>query len=265
MIKTQSQLKDIPVEWLRRGKYQPRRDFNQDALQELADSIAEQGIIEPIIVRPLAEKRYEIIAGERRWRAAQLAGLGVVPCVIRDYSDEEAAEVTLIENIQREDLNPIEEAQALHRLLDEFHYTHEEIATAIGKSRAKITNILRLLHLDERVQRLLIERVLSEGHGKALAGLPFAAQFPLAQKAVEQAWSVRKMEQAVKQEKNTGSVAENTEDANIKHLERAASDRLGSEVKVENSASQRSGWLKVKYYDYETLAGILEKMGINIE
>lgn len=261
----QSQFKDIPIEWLRRGKYQPRRDFNPDSLNELADSIKEQGIIEPIIVRNLAERSYEIVAGERRWRAAQLAGLVKVPCVIRDYSDEQAAEVTLIENIQREDLNPIEEAQALLRLTDDFHYTHEEIAVAVGKSRAKVTNILRLLQLDDRVQDLLISKALSEGHGKALAGLPFAKQYPMALQAIELAWSVRKIEQAIKHDKQDDSVPGVGVNANTKRLERVASDRFGAEVKLENSDNKRSGWIKVKYYDYETLAGILDKMGIKYD
>src|SRR3989338_8379454 len=152
-------LKNVPVECLTRGHYQPRRQFNELALQELSESIRSQGVIEPIIVRETSADRYEIIAGERRWRASQLAGLTTVPCVIRNYTDAQAAEVTLIENIQREDLNPIEEALALLRLIDDFQYTHDSLAKSLGQSRTKITNTLRLLQLDTRVQQFLIDKV----------------------------------------------------------------------------------------------------------
>jgi len=260
----QDEFKHIAIELLKRGEYQPRIDFNQEALQELADSIFEQGVIEPLIVRPLNHKEYEIIAGERRWRASTLAGLDRVPCVIRHYSDEEAAEVTLIENIQRENLNPIEEAQALNRLLENFQFTHEDIAKAIGKSRTRVTNILRLLHLDIRVQQLLINKELSEGHGKMLAGLPSHQQVELAQQCIKEAWSVRKMEKEVKDSKQPSS-ATTAADANIRHLERKVSERFNAEVKLEDNSSQRSGWIKVKYYDYDTLNDILDKMGVKSE
>src|SRR3990167_1088726 len=252
-------LRQIPIEFLQRSRFQPRTDFNAQALQELADSIREQGIVEPIIVRPLDKTRFEIIAGERRWRAAQLAGLSEVPCIARHYSDHDAAEVTLIENIQREGLNPIEEARALQCLLDEFHYTHDEIAKSIGKSRTKITNALRLLQLDTEVQQWLIEKKLTEGHGKALAGLPMSMQRKVALHGMEEGWSVRQMEQAVKNAKQTPTSAKSaTTDPNIGHLERAAAEHFGSEVKLENHNSDKSGWIKIKYYDYETLSGILE-------
>lgn len=256
-------LRQLPVEYLQRGKYQPRHDFNPDALQELAESIQAQGIIEPIIVRPIAENQYEIVAGERRWRAAQLASMDQVPCIVRDYDDRQAAKITLIENIQREDLNPIEEARALQCLLEEFNYTHDEIAQSLGKSRAKITNTLRLLHLDTRVQQLLIDKKLSEGHGKALAGLPMLAQYELAKRCIQSEWSVRQIEQEVKQHKDQAADSSTTSaDADISRLERLASLRFGAEVKFENNTSQKSGWIKVKYYDYDTLSGILEKMGV---
>ncbi len=253
-------LKDLPIECLSRGQFQPRRDFNEAALQELSESIRAQGVIEPIIVREITANKYEIIAGERRWRASQLAGLLRVPCVIRNYSDEEAAEVTLIENIQREDLNPIEEARALSRLLDDFHYTHEEVATAIGKSRSKITNSLRLLHLDARVQQMLIDKILSEGHGKILVSFSADQQYALAKKAAEEGWSVRQIEQLSKQEKPV--VATAPKDANIRKLEKAASDYFNAEVVLENNSSNRSGWIKLKYQNYDVLAGILDKMGV---
>jgi len=256
-------LKELPVEYLSRGKFQPRRDFNEAALQELSESIRAQGVIEPIIVRAISTNQYEIIAGERRWRASQLAGLDKVPCIIRHYSDEEAAEVTLIENIQRENLNPIEEALALSRLLDDFYYTHEEIATAVGKSRSKITNSLRLLHLDTRVQQMLIEKILSEGHGKVLVSFSADQQYTLAKKTVEQGWSVRQLEQMTKQEKN--DISAEPKDANIRRLEKVASEHFNAEVVLENNIHKRSGWIKLKYQNYDVLAGILEKMGIDGE
>ncbi|PIZ04991.1 MAG: chromosome partitioning protein ParB [Gammaproteobacteria bacterium CG_4_10_14_0_8_um_filter_38_16] len=256
-------LKDLPVEFLSRGYYQPRRAFNEDALRELAESIASQGVIEPIIVREIALNRYEIIAGERRWRASQLAGLATVPCVIRHYTDAQAAEVTLIENIQREDLNPIEEALALSRLIDEFHYTHENLAKALGQSRAKITNTLRLLQLDSRVQQCLIDKTLSEGHGKILAGLPAAQQFVFAKRVIAESWSVRQLENNIQKEKNR-SASVDPIDANIRRLEKMTSDHFGAEVILENNTN-RSGWVKLKYQNYEVLAGILEKMGIKCE
>lgn len=262
------QLKQIPVEYLERGKYQPRKEFDPVSLQELAESIRAQGIIEPIIVRPIAAHHYEIIAGERRWRAAQLAGLSMVACVVREYTDAQAAEVTLIENIQREDLNPIEEARALQRLIDEFLYTHEELATAVGKSRTKISNCLRLLQLDHRVQKLLVEKVLTEGHGKALASVTCPnIQFQIARKCQQQVWSVRQIEQEVRKYRTevTHKVGSSAEDPNLQRLERIIAEYLGTEVHLENQAGKSSGWVKVKYYDFEILAGILEKMGIELE
>lgn len=258
-------LRQISIEQLQRGKYQPRCDFNLVALQELADSIREQGIVEPIIARPLGKNTFEIIAGERRWRAAQLAGLSLVPCIVRNYTDQEAAEVTLIENIQREDLNPIEEAHALQCLLEEFNYTHDEIAKSVGKSRAKITNTLRLLHLDTEVQQWLIEKKITEGHGKALAGLPTNVQCHLARQCIEEGWSVRHIEHVVQQAKLPLKAKKHPHDPNISRLERVASERFGAEVKLENHTNDKSGWIKIKYYDYETLSGILEKMGVEHE
>src|SRR3990167_7584155 len=222
-------LKNVPVECLTRGRYQPRRQFNELALEELAESIRSQGVIEPIIVRETSANRYEIIAGERRWRASQLAGLPTVPCLVCHYKDAQAAEVTLIENIQREELNPIEEAEALLRLIDEFHYTHEHVAKAVGQSRAKITNTLRLLQLDSRVQQLLIEKKITEGHGKMLAGILHQLQFVLASKAVAENWSVRQLEQMIQREKANVGTLEQKSDANIRRLEKMTSDHFGAE------------------------------------
>lgn len=257
-------LKNVPVEFLTRGHYQPRRQFNEQALQELSESIRSQGVIEPIIVREIAQNRYEIIAGERRWRASQLAGLTAVPCVIRNYTDAQAAEVTLIENIQREDLNPIEEALALLRLIEDFHFTHEDLAKSLGQSRTKITNTLRLLQLDARVQQLLIDKQLTEGHGKILAGISQQLQFSLATQAVAQGWSVRQLEQMIQKEKINTESPDQKVDTHIRRLEKITSDHFGAEVVVENN-DNRSGWIKLKYQNYDVLAGILEKMGIDAD
>ena len=258
-------LVDLSIDLLQRGQFQPRRDFDSQALQELAASIQEQGIIEPIIVRPVANNRYEIIAGERRWRAAQLAKYDKVSCVVRHYSDAQAAEVTLIENIQRENLNPIEEAQALARLFNEFSYTHDEIAIAVGKSRTKITNVLRLLLLDERVQQLLIEKKLTEGHGKVLAGLALNQQYGLANDCVKGSWSVRQIEKYAQQLKQQQQ-SECHVDPDLQRLERITAEHFNAEVKLEkNALNKKGGWLKIKYYDHETLEGILEKMTVTLE
>lgn len=258
-----AELKNLAVEQLKRGRFQPRRVFDETALAELTESIEAQGIIEPIVVRKMGDKSYEIIAGERRWRAAQLAGFSSVPCVIRQYTDEQAAEVTLIENIQREDLNPIEEAKAILRLIEDFCYTHEAVAKAIGKSRAKITNMLRLLNLDDRVQSCLIQKQLTEGHGKILAGLPFDQQWQMASESMSQAWSVRQLEVETKRHKQ-GEVSKSSQkkEANIARLEKMASDHFGAEVVLENNEGNRSGWIKLKYQNYDVLSGILEKMGL---
>lgn len=257
-------LKNLPIECLARGRYQPRRLFQEVALQELVESIRSQGVIEPLIVREVSQNRYEIIAGERRWRASQLAGLDTVPCVIRNYTDAQAAEVTLIENIQREDLNPIEEALALSRLIEDFHYTHDDLAKSLGQSRTTITNTLRLLHLDDRIQQLLIDKELSEGHGKILAGLSSDLQIAFAKQAVSMAWSVRQLEQMVAKQKSSGISSDTKVDANIKRLEKITSDHFGAEVVLENNVN-RSGWIKLKYQNYDVLSGILEKMGIESE
>jgi ParB family transcriptional regulator, chromosome partitioning protein len=254
----------LPVEQLQRGRFQPRRDFDAAALQELAESIRASGLIQPIVVRACGEMRYEIVAGERRWRAAQLAGLPVVPCLIYSYTDEQTATITAIENIQRKDLNPIEEAQALQRLIDDFDYSHDEAAAAIGKSRSHVSNSLRLLRLDERIQAWLIQGRLSEGHGKILAGLNAREQMALAERCVDQAWSVRQTEQALKkmQVESLASVAPR---ADIKRLERVIADHLGAKVKVDAPVSTQGGWLSIQFHDNDTLAGLLEKIGLKDE
>lgn len=261
MKHSKPQLCNLPIEQLKRGKYQPRRDFEAESLAELAESIKSSGLIQPIVVRS-ANNYYEIIAGERRWRAAQLAGLDTVVCLIQDYDDEEAAAVTLIENLQRKDLNPIEEAQSLQRLVDEFGYSHEEVGGVIGKSRTKITNTLRLLRLDDRVQQWLIERKLTEGQGKILAGLPFNQQFDLAQQCLNKGWSVRKLETEVKKENDPATSAKTIPNKEITRLERKIAEHLGAQVQFDMDADPKQGWLKIRYFDLETLQGVLDRLGI---
>ncbi len=267
-----SQFREIPIDCLRCGQYQPRRDFDHQSLNELALSIKSSGIIQPIVVRPLLNESkefnefFEIIAGERRWRAAQIAGLIMVPCLIKNYSDEQAAAVTLVENIQRRNLNPIEEAKSIQKLIDEFNYGHEEVAEVLGKSRTQVSNMIRLLRLEENVQKFLIEGSLSEGHGKILASLPQNEQIQLAKQCVEKTWSVRQLETYLKRN-NASSVTE-TKSSNppasnhVVRLENALKDQLGTEVKIDIDPSSQGGWLKIQFYNNEILNGLLEKMGI---
>ena len=265
MPRDQAELKQLPVEFLQRGVYQPRRDFDQSALEELSNSIRSQGLIQPIVVRPLQEG-YEIIAGERRWRAAQLAGMDQVPCLIRKMSDEQAAAVTTIENIQREDLNPIEEAQSYQRLINEFSYQHDEVAAIVGVSRVKVSNTLRLLKLDDRIKDLLIKKKLSHGHGRSLAGLTVAAQLSLADKCIAEAWSVRRLEKECQRLQNKQQAAIQTgKDPDIVHLEQKVSEQFGAEVKLDPDADQKGGWMKIRYFDPDTLAGLLDKIGVDYE
>ena len=254
-MKQKEQIFKIPVEQLIPGKYQPRRIFTAESLQELAKSIAANGLVQPIVVRP-SHPYYEIVAGERRWRAAQLAGLNEVDCLVKSYSDAQAAEVATVENVNREDLNPVEEATAYQRLYEDFNYSHDEIAAVVGKSRAKITNQLRLLKLVESVQQLIIEGELSEGHGKILAGLDPTAQRALANRCVAKKWSVRNLERHIK----TDPIENHQHrDINVEYLERSLSEHIGSRVAI--ACKQQGGQLLIDFYDNEVLAGILQKLG----
>jgi ParB family chromosome partitioning protein len=256
-------LSSLPVDLIERGRYQPRRDFNPDSLQELADSIAAQGVVQPIVVRPIAGGRYEIIAGERRWRATQQAGLGEIPVVIKDVPDQTAMAMGLIENIQRDDLNPLEEATALHRLLNEFELTHQQIAQAVGKSRTTVTNLLRLLDLNDDVKRLIEERRLEMGHARALLGLKEQLQSEAARKVVAQGLSVRETEKLVRrlqgEEVPDGSSAKPApkEDPNVLRLESDLTDKLGARVKVQQGSGGK-GKLVISYNSLDELDGILE-------
>jgi ParB family chromosome partitioning protein len=228
-------------------------------LKELSESIKTTGgLLQPIVVRPLADNLFEIIAGERRWRAAQLAGLSEVSCLVSRYTDEQALQASIIENINRSDLNPIEEAQAYQRLIDEFHYLHDEVAAAVGKSRTSITNILRLLKLDPRVQELLITGQLSEGHGKILAGLPIPTQLELAERCIQKGWSVRKIETEAKKLQQQDPLATYS-DPNIKHLETALSNHLGNRVEID-CEDRGGGYIKIRFNNIDELEGHFERL-----
>lgn len=251
-------LKEISIEMLRPGKYQPRVDMREDSLEELAASIRAQGVIQPIVVRPLAEPgQYEIIAGERRWRAAQRAGLHVIPAVVRDVPDEAAVAMALIENIQREDLNPIEEAGALHRLIEEFGMTHQVIAEAVGRSRTAVTNLLRLLALHQDVKRMLENGDLEMGHARALLGLEGNDQFQAAREVVAKGMTVRDTERLVRTwHKRQEQKPEKRHDPDVQRLQDDLSERLGARV-VVNYSGRGKGKLEVHYNSLDELDGIL--------
>ena len=253
----EGELKLLPVEFLSRGRYQPRRDMDPEALQELADSIKAQGILQPIVVREIGEQRYEIIAGERRWRAAQLAQLDKVPALIRDFSDEAAIALALIENIQREDLNPLEEALAMQRFAEEFKLTHQEVADAVGKSRAAVSNLLRLLGLNEEVKRSLAHGDLDMGHARALLALTSAQQLLAARQIIYKGMTVRQAESLVRQllaEKPTAG--ERKPDPNVRQLQDRLSSQLGAVVKIDCNAKGK-GRLVISYNSLDELDGIL--------
>jgi ParB family chromosome partitioning protein len=259
-------LMNLPVEHLQRGQYQPRIDMRQDSLEELAASIRAQGVVQPIVARPLSIKdgnqRYEIIAGERRWRAAQMAGLAEIPAVIRDVPDEAAIAMALIENIQRENLNPLEEARALDRLIREFDLTHAEAAQAVGRSRASVSNLLRLQDLSEKVKPLLEDRQLEMGHARALLGISNATQqLDAARQVIKKGLSVRETERLVKSILEGGSTRPAkkvaTPNADIRRLEIEVSEKLGAKVSVDHS-KKGSGKLVITYNSLDELDGILK-------
>ena len=255
-------LRELPIEALQPGKYQPRSHMDRERLQELADSIRAQGLIQPIIVRPVARDRYEIIAGERRWRAAQLAELREVPCVVRESDDHAALAMALIENIQREDLNPLEEALALQRLIDEFQLTHQQTAEAVGRSRAAVSNLLRLLELPEPIRKLVEARRIEMGHARALLTLPPAQAEALAHQAAEEQWSVREIErrvQAIQRGDSQPAPAPKKPDPDIQNLERELGELLSAKVAVQHGRGGR-GKLVVQYFSLDELEGILEKI-----
>jgi|SRR5690554_906360 len=256
-IPRDGELHRLPVEMLQRGRYQPRRDMSTEALEELTESIKAQGVMQPIVVRPISDSRYEIIAGERRWRAAQMAGLPTIPAVVRDVSDEAAIAMALIENIQREDLNPIEEAFALARLKDEFELTHQQVANAVGKSRAMVTNLLRLISLEEEVKKLLEHGDLEMGHARALLALSSDNQIAAARTVVAKGLSVRQTEALVRDFEKTTPVKEVVrEDPNVRKLLSDLSDRLGAPVQLRQEKGGK-GKLVIAYNSLDELDGIL--------
>lgn len=264
-MKASTEFKSIPIEFLKRGQYQPRKLFNEEALQELAESILAQGLIEPLIIRRHTENSYEIIAGERRWRAAMIAGLSEVPCLISNYNDQQAAAITLIENIQRENLSLLEEAAGYQRLLSEFHFSQNEVATLIGKSRSHIANLLRLLTLCPAIQEHLHQGKLSLGHARMLVGLSPLLQESLARLVITQQWSVRKLENEARKARTTlQKTGLDVNNPDISHLEIRLAEQIGAPVEVIHDAVE-GGWLKIKFYDNDTLAGLLDRMGLRYD
>ena len=258
-----SGLSELDIDQIQRGKYQPRQVFDQQALQELADSIRSQGIVQPIVVRPEGN-HYELVAGERRWRAAQIAGLQKIPAVVRDLDSKAAAAIALIENIQREDLNPLEESQALMRLINEFDLTHQQVADSVGRSRASVSNLLRLLDLAEPVKDQVNRGLLDMGHARALLTLIRHDQIEVANIVVNRGLSVRETELLVKrtlngvtQEKPTS----NELDPDIKRLETRVSEKLGAAVKIK-SGKKGAGQLIVSFHNSDELEGILQHLSL---
>lgn len=260
-VEKDGDLKNIPVDLIQRGKYQPRTDMHEEALEELASSIRAQGVMQPIVVRPISSDKYEIIAGERRWRATQIAGLDVIPAIIKPVGDEAAIAMSLIENIQRENLNPIEEAMALKRLQDEFELTQQEVADAVGKSRATVTNLMRLIGLTIDVRRMLEHGDLEMGHARALLSLPDIQQSEAARTVVGRGLSVRQTESLVRrliaEAGSTGAGSSSKMvDPDIKNLEENLADKLGAKVMIQHTAKGK-GRLILKYNSLDELDGIL--------
>ncbi len=255
----ESDLRQLPVEEIRRGRYQPRGQIKPEALQELADSIRAQGLVQPVVVRPV-EGGFELIAGERRWRAAQIAGLHQVPAVVREIPDQAAAAMSLIENIQREDLNPLEEAQALQRLIAEFGLTHQQAADSVGRSRTAVTNLLRLLVLAEEPKGLLADGQLEMGHARALLALDGPQQITAARHVAQRGLSVRETERYVqslltKLRESTQSTTR-SRDPDIVRLEGDLSERLGARVAIQHGAKGK-GKLVIQYTSLDELDGII--------
>ena len=260
-------LRELPVDLLQRGRYQPRLDIRQDSLEELANSIKAQGVVQPIVARPIGKsgdsQRYEIVAGERRWRAAQMAGLDTIPAVVRDIPDDAAIAMALIENIQREDLNPLEEARALDRLIREFDLTHGEAADAVGRSRASVSNLLRLLDLSDKVKPMLEARQLEMGHARALLSIGDPAQqLDAARQVIRKGLSVRETERLVKRMLadaggKTPAKKPASQSADIRRLEMEVSDKLGARVTLQHT-QKGAGKLVISYNSLDELDGILK-------
>ena len=254
-------LRTLKVEQLQPGKYQPRTHMDQESLNSLAESIRAQGIMQPILVRQVADDRFEIIAGERRWRASQLAGLKEVPVLVREIADEAALAMALIENIQRENLNPIEEANGIKRLIDEFQMTHEAAAQAVGRSRSAVTNLLRLQNLHSVVQEMLMVGKLDMGHARALLGLASAQQITAAEQIVQKSLSVREAEQLVKRlsEETPKTVKPAEKDKDVLRLQEDLAEKIGADVQID-TAKNGAGTVKIRYASLDQLDGIIARL-----
>lgn len=249
-------LRNISIEKIQRGRYQPRRHFEPESLKELSESIKEQGVIQPIVVRPMG-RDFELIAGERRWRAAQLAGFEEIPAVVRDLDDRAAAAVALIENIQREELNALEEAQALQRLSTEFELTHQQVADAVGRSRAAVSNLLRLLELSNECKEFLDQGLLEMGHARCLLGLPSTKQLPAANKIIAQGLSVRGAEALVRAmlSEKASEKPNAARDPDVQSLENRLGETLGAKVDIKHAG--KGGRIEIRYHSLDELEGIL--------
>ncbi|MEJ1418726.1 MAG: ParB/RepB/Spo0J family partition protein [Candidatus Sedimenticola sp. (ex Thyasira tokunagai)] len=266
-METTDKLAQIDIASIRRGRYQPRRNFPPETLEELANSIRASGVIQPVIVRPVSavSDQFELIAGERRWRAAQLAGLDSLPCIIRVIDEQVVAKQALIENIQREALNPIEEALGIQRLIDEFELRQQDVARQLGCSRTRVTHLLRLLKLHHDVRSMIEQRSLSFGHAKCLAGLPHKQQHLLAQDTVTKCWSVRQLEQQVHALNSTSenNINESRRDPNIVKLENDLSAHVGAPTSLSYIADKQTGRLNFQFHSLDELEGILEHLGFS--
>ena len=255
-------LRNLPLDVIRPGRYQPRSVFDEEKLAELADSIRSQGVVQPIVVRPVGEGAYELIAGERRWRAAQIAGIDDIPAVIRDVPDEASVAMALIENIQREDLNPLEEATALRRLIDDFKMTQQEAADAVGRSRPAVSNLLRLLELMQEVKDMIDMRRIEMGHARALLSLDDRLQVQAAREVVRKQLSVRETENLVRRlQQSLKKRGQRRPDPDILRLQNSISEQLGARVKIQHQASGK-GKLTITYTSADEFEGILERLDL---
>lgn len=261
-VSSRDALKELPLDLITPGPYQPRSIFDKDRLAELAESIRHQGVIQPVVVRATGDNEYQLIAGERRWRAAQMVGIEKIPAIIRDVPDEIAIAMALVENIQREDLNPIEEATALKRLVLEFQMTHQEAGDAVGRSRSAVSNLLRLLELSEEVRELVDARHLEMGHARALLSLDATMQARAAREVVAKRLSVRETEHLVRRMKNPPQRKPLTMDPDIRRLQDNLSEKLCAKVKLQHNARGK-GKMVIAYNSADELEGILEQMGLN--
>ena len=260
---TGDELRNLALDVIRPGRYQPRSVFDEEKLGELADSIRAQGVVQPIVVRPVGDKEYELIAGERRWRAAQLAQIDEIPAVIRDVPDEASVAMALIENIQREDLNPLEEATALRRLIDDFQMTHQEAAEAVGRSRAAVSNLLRLLDLMQEVKDMVDLRRIEMGHARALLSLEDKLQVQAAREVVRKRLSVRETENLVRRlQQSSKKKGSRRIDPDILRLQNRMAEQLGARVKIQHQASGK-GRLVISYNTADEFEGILDRLDLN--